>query len=251
MLFSNPQIIQQFNDWYQLPAGREILQQTRETLAQWTGSLAGYYAVELVYLESDQHWCHDSHVRSQFTLTPLSLKSSSTVSELDSLPFESESVDVMLLHHIFEFSEDPYAVMREVHRVLIPGGVCMIIAFNPWSIYGLIQRFKSRMVVPWGGEFFPVRRIKDWLSILDFEIDEVSYIAPLGFHMVHNRQRLAWLPQICDRYLPFFGGVFMLSAVKRVGGTIQGAPEWGRAQRFLKPGVAQPTAPTAFRKEMR
>ena len=55
----------------------------------------------------------------------------------EQLPFDSRSVDIMLLPHTLEFSDDPHQVLREVSRVLTPEGHAVILGFNPFSLWGL------------------------------------------------------------------------------------------------------------------
>ncbi|KQZ89805.1 ubiquinone biosynthesis methyltransferase UbiE [Phycicoccus sp. Root563] len=45
------------------------------------------------------------------------------LSDAEHLPFEDDSVDVVVLNHIYEHVVDPAAVVAEIHRVLSPDGV--------------------------------------------------------------------------------------------------------------------------------
>ena len=38
------------------------------------------------------------------------------------LPFESQSIDLVVLPHVLEFSDNPHQVLREVERILRPEG---------------------------------------------------------------------------------------------------------------------------------
>ncbi|MEZ5458670.1 MAG: methyltransferase domain-containing protein [Steroidobacteraceae bacterium] len=56
---------------------------------------------------------------------------------LTQLPVASDSVDAVLLPHTLEFETDPYAVLREVDRVLTGEGKLLVLGFHPWSLWGL------------------------------------------------------------------------------------------------------------------
>ena len=53
------------------------------------------------------------------------------------LPFDAQSIDLILLPHALEFIDNPHEVLREVDRVLRPEGRVLILGFNPWSLFGL------------------------------------------------------------------------------------------------------------------
>ena len=57
-----------------------------------------------------------------------------TLCDLVALPFASQSIDLVVLPHALEFSDDPHQILREVERVLIPEGQVIICGFNPASL---------------------------------------------------------------------------------------------------------------------
>ena len=90
------------------------------------------------------------------------------------LPIESNSIDLVLLPHILEFSANPHQILREVQRVLVPEGHAIVCGFNPrslWGVRGLFGSVKDEDY-PWQGNFIARPRLKDWLTLLDFEITE-------------------------------------------------------------------------------
>ena len=139
------------------------------------------------------------------------------------LPFSNESLDLIALPHVLEFVESPHEALREIHRVLRPEGRIIISGFNPYSLWGLRQyggNLVNQPFLPKEGQFISHRRIKDWLNLLNYTIDRGKfgcYGIPLN-----NSSRLhgmTFLDKVGDRWWPFMGSVFMLSAVKRIPGT--------------------------------
>jgi len=108
------------------------------------------------------------------------------------LPIANDSVDVVVLPHVLEFSESPHDVLREVERVLVPEGLLVLIGFNPFGALGMwrMLRFalravrtaapggesESKVAAPWTGRFFSSSRIKDWLALLGFDVQTVRPI---------------------------------------------------------------------------
>ena len=52
----------------------------------------------------------------------------------------SDSIDAALLPHTLEFAADPYAIVREVDRVLAAEGQLLVLGFRPLSLWGLRAR---------------------------------------------------------------------------------------------------------------
>jgi SAM-dependent methyltransferase len=145
------------------------------------------------------------------------------------LPFDSQSMDLVVLPHILETSSNPHQVLREVERVLMPEGRVVISGFNPWSLWGARQ--KLPIIKPW----FPseinhqvsLPRLKDWLKLLSFDIDLGHfgcYVPP--FSTQKWLSRTVFFEQAGDRWWPACGAVYVVSAVKRVPGMTLLKPNW-------------------------
>ena len=98
--------------------------------------------------------------------------------EPEALPFPNASLDLVVLPHTLELSVDPHMALREVERVLVPEGRVVIAGLNPLSLWGLRQ-MRVRLCQRWTqeplylpdvGEFIGVRRMRDWLRLLSFEV---------------------------------------------------------------------------------
>ncbi|MCK5831598.1 MAG: methyltransferase domain-containing protein [Methylococcales bacterium] len=91
------------------------------------------------------------------------------------LPIQTESVDLVLVPHLIEFDLNRFQTMREIERVLKPGGDVVIICFNPLNIYVRMQSvWNKKMSDSWHSYFISRGRMSDWLKILNFEIKTTS-----------------------------------------------------------------------------
>lgn len=54
--------------------------------------------------------------------------------DLYALPFENDSVDLVTIHHVLHFLEDPLVALAEAARVLRPGGKLLIVDFAPHEV---------------------------------------------------------------------------------------------------------------------
>jgi SAM-dependent methyltransferase len=90
------------------------------------------------------------------------------------LPYESSSLDLVVLPQVIEHMPDPQAVLDEVDRVLVPGGHVLVSVRNLDSAYGdLWQTTESLAQVPNQGPFTPcsAKQVAGWLSDR-FEIED-------------------------------------------------------------------------------
>ena len=141
------------------------------------------------------------------------------VARLCALPLPSKSVDNLVLHHSLEREEDPRQALREVGRVIAPGGRLILCGFNRFSAWGLRQLYsRIRPDLFSGWRFVNPLRLFDWLALLGFELDEppayLGFGAPLNLGGQAASKPSAWL----GRALPPLGAVLVLSAIKQAHG---------------------------------
>ena len=143
--------------------------------------------------------------------------------DFDALPFDTNSLDLVVLPHALELARDPHLALREVDRVLRPEGRVVIVGFNPGSLWGLRQhwgrlrlrlapRSQRPLFLPRTGEFMRYRRLRDWLRLLSFEVEAGRfgcYRPPVVSAKWLDRYECWW---------PVFGAVYFVVAVKRVRG---------------------------------
>lgn len=87
------------------------------------------------------------------------------------LPIQTESMDLVILPHMLEFDEHRFRTMREIDRVLKPGGELIILTFNPFSYSVLYQYLWERKLSDsWRSHFLGRSRIQDWLQLMNFEV---------------------------------------------------------------------------------
>jgi SAM-dependent methyltransferase len=143
------------------------------------------------------------------------------------LPFESRSLDLLLLPHVLDFTEHPHMVLREAERVLMPEGRLIITGFNPVSLWGGRRLVQGRFRAPWSGSFLPLARIKDWLALLDLEPDGGGF---MGYAPPFDRADwlYGWrfMEFAGDRWWPLAAGVYGIEAVKRQRGMRLITPKW-------------------------
>lgn len=157
------------------------------------------------------------------------------------LPFATQSIDLVILPHVLEFTSEPHQVLREVERVLIPEGQVIVCGFNPASLWGLRQvagRLTGAHFLPMDGEFISLPRLKDWLKLLNMEVNRGHFgcYAP-PFATDAWLKRFSFMEKAGDRWWPYFGAVYMVQAIKRVKGVRLIGPTWNKNSAKSAQGV--------------
>ena len=152
--------------------------------------------------------------------------------ESDFLPFETHSLDLVLLPHVLEFSSNPHEALREVERILVPEGYVILTGINPISLWGfrhLVRNIGDRQQAgyPWEGQLFSQTRIKDWLALLGLEfVSTSSHCYNLPYNHAQWLNRLKLLDFIGSKCWPMLGGIYFIVAKKRVLGLTLLKPNW-------------------------
>jgi hypothetical protein len=171
-----------------------------------------------------------------------SLQKAAFVCDAAALPFSSASLDLVVLPHTLELSDDPHSALREVERVLVPEGRVVICGFNPTSLWGMRQHrahFYSRLgyerlFLPQAGDFIAYRRLRDWLKLLGFEVESARFgcYRP-ALTSPKWLSRFEWMDKLGARWWPIFGSVYFVVAVKRVPGARMLGKTWKKRKKVL------------------
>jgi SAM-dependent methyltransferase len=212
------------HQWFDTPLGQFLLQREQRWLDASLSDVFGYHAVQLGLPERDL--MRESRIPSKLLVNPVATPSTSIVAAFEALPIDAESIDLCVLPHALEFCANPHEILREVNRIMIPEGRIVIMGFNPWSLFGARRLFNAENI-PWNGQFISLVQMKDWLSLLGFEVssgDLACYLPPV--------QSQAWIDRLqgversAAHWLGVTGAVYMLQAVKRVEGMRLIKPKW-------------------------
>jgi SAM-dependent methyltransferase len=215
-------------DWFATPQGAYVLNWELARVDQVVADIFGYYAVQIGLPGIDFLRANRMPNRLSASLRG----SPSVVADAHELPFETESLDLVVLPHLLEFSSEPHQILREVERVLRPEGQVVILCFNPVSLWGVKKLFAAPPYAPWSGEFVSVLRMKDWLKLLNFEMRGGRFGCYRPPYTSEKwLSRLGFLEKAGDRWWPVAGAVYLMQAKKRVPGMRIITPAWRKERR--------------------
>ncbi len=245
-----PEVWHELYDWYDSQVGVQLLKTEQQVLDAILPDLFGYYLVALAHpLQADRFAASRVSRRRVMNLCAQDyhppLEADGFRGEADRLPLQTDSIDVLVLPHVLEFTRQPHEVLREVERVLIAEGHVVILGFNPFSLWGLWRLVLGwRRGAPWCGAFRGVTRVRDWLSLLGFDVLNTRYYffrPPLQHRGI--LRKLTLLERLGQRLWPIFGGGYAIVAKKRVVTLTPVRPRWAARKRLVSTGLVEPMKP--------
>jgi SAM-dependent methyltransferase len=239
---------QMLGQWYQTQLGSKVEATEKELVHMLLSNLFGYQLLHVGSVEQVE-FLANSRISHRMVMdichnTPTSTNSC-FYGQPQAMPVCTDSLDVVLLPHILEFSEQPHNVLREVERTLVPEGHVVILGFNPfslWSLWRWLIGWRGR--IPWCGHFITTTRIKDWLSLLGFDVIERRYyfFRP-PFQQQTVLRKLLFLERFGQRFWPILGGGYVMLARKRVTTLTPIRPRWQPRRKLVTTGLVEPMTP--------
>ncbi len=225
--------------WFDTPLGQFVEQSERHLLANHLQNLFGYHL--LLVGSGNTQWLEASRIPHRIIIPAENELDRNSIGQqcgtliqanASNLPIATDSVDTVILQHALDFNENPHQVLREAERVLMPEGRILICGFNARSLWGLSRVLHLKQdKIPWSGKFQTTSRLKDWLSLLGFELEvhqKAFFRPPLQNKKVLDK--LEFMERLCAKILPFSGAIYLLVAKKKVSNLIPIKPRW-RARR--------------------
>lgn len=241
-------IVKYSKKWYKTLAGQYALEKLDGFCIEVMSEIFGYYAIETGVLSGQHDLLKHSRIATSFSLAANEnnanlvlqedpLKDFALITKPESLPISTDDVDLVVASHVLETTENPHQVLREIDRVLVPEGHCILIGFNPFALShagiklkSVIQRDKHQY------KMRSVNRVRDWLSLLGFEVLDVSY---MGCRPSVKNQKLfdglSWMEKLGEYSGALLGSMYVVHAKKQVIAMRPDKPVW-KAPAVLKGG---------------
>ena len=152
-------IAARYDEWYQTPLGRAVDRFEKEAVFALArprpgaicldvGCGTGNYALELAAIGARAAGVDDSsemlHV-AKGKAERAGLRIPLAQARGEALPFSSGTFDLVIAVTTLEFVRNPEAVVREMMRVLKPGGQLVVGVLTRWSIWALLRRLKGAL----------------------------------------------------------------------------------------------------------
>jgi SAM-dependent methyltransferase len=231
--------------WLQTPAGVYMRAWEQSCLDNLTVDIFGYNAVQIGMPQIDalaaSRMPYKLLADRKTRVAEAPQRAVAVTLDYTELPFASQSVDLVVLPHVLEFSTDPHQVLREVERVLIPEGQVIICGFNPASLWGarhVLRRVGGTSFLPKTEELISMPRMKDWLKLLNMSASQSHFgcYAP-ACRTEKWLSRYGFMDNAGSRWWPYLGSVYIIQAIKRMKGMRMIGPARSRKTASAPAGV--------------
>ena len=203
--------------WRQ-PLGTALLAAESELLAEALDDVFGWEFLQVGAWGEGHELLSGCRTRRRAVVAPAEFtRGADIIARPSQLPVARDSVDAVLLPHTLEFATDPYAILREVDRVLAGDGQLVVLGFSPLSLWGARALGSQAGFPPGIRRVLSPGRVREWLVLLGYEVTATraylhhqpwggsSDTALAAEQMLHR----AW-------YNPLPAGAWMLKVRKRV-----------------------------------
>ena len=208
--------------------GHYIAQREAAVYEQAVADVFGFHALQLGW--SGYDLLAQSRIPYKHYLHTRQTKESSMLCEPEYLPLSENSVDLVCLPHVLEQCSDPKQALREAFRVLVPEGTLILTGVTPLSCLGLRARTGWFKKIGAFKRLFTARRIRDWLSVLGFEVVQSHYLMhALPINDISWLERQARLEKWGACTFGMTGGVYFLVAKKKVLNVRLLKPDWKKS----------------------
>lgn len=215
------------DQWFSSPLGATVLRAQKAKIEPFITRNFGYHILQLGCSETHS-LIQESPVGHKILFSPTyhgNVKQA--VASNEELPLADDVIDVVLIHHALDFTEDSHKLLREATRVLRPGGRLIILGFNPYSNWGVCRLLNRRAGIPWCGRYISSRRIIDWLKLLQLQLDDLSY--NLHFMPLPYSKLLKYTQAVEDwgnKFRSPLGGAYCIVSTKQVQPLTPVSPRW-------------------------
>lgn len=212
--------LQQWNQWLsQNFLGNILLEAEQKCYSSVLERHFGRHAL-IIGVPNQSDLLKETSLACHTLLTPLVSRekiSSYIESDLRELPIMTGSIDLVLLPHTLEFLDNPRQLLNEACRVIKPEGLIVVSGFNPYSTWGVKKLLTKQKTWQWSGNFIPSYKVKNWLSLADFEMEKQTttlFAPPIQHQKMY--EKLSVMEQVGNKCFPQLGGVYILAARAKV-----------------------------------
>lgn len=220
--------------WWRTPLGSDVLLSEIETIQDHLHNSWGDWSMQMSTCRQLPRINHGKIENSIKLVLPDNHGESDITCDPIQVPFEQDAIQSLVLHHVLDFHKRPHQVLREAANIVAPYGRLTVCGFNrlsPLTLKHAIMGFQGKHSIR---RLLNYRQLKDWLHLLGFEIEQVSYCSyEFPSQRWHNSE--GFYTRFMGQYLPRLGGSMVVTARKEKHSMTLKKDTWGAISNSLKP----------------
>ena len=213
------QSIKDFSEFSETFVGSTLISEQLDIFDKYSSKCIGYNLLQLSLQHKKQliqndrvgHYINMSYFKDDDILL------GDLQTDYQNFPISTDSIDNLILHHILEFTDNPYQILRESDRILSDGGNLIIMSFNPMSMLPFVSVSSRILRKPFiRPKYIRLGRVIDWLTVLNYEIlvkKLFFYKLPFNNNWIFNNS--TWLESLGQSIKLPTGLCYLLIAKKR------------------------------------
>ncbi len=210
-------ISKQLSGWMASPLGREMMGAEHERVSDILSNIYGQLSLE-IRASSCQEFVYNQQLRvCRCLLSSPTQMVGDLQCDLTHLPFQDKGFDLILVYHGLEFIERPETFIAALNECLCDGGVIVFVLFNPFSLWGLVQKImpSKALAVSDPVRFVSSQRLKKYCKELKLDcLIKRHVFFRLPVQSVKWLQRLEWMETFGKRFLTMFSASYICVAHK-------------------------------------
>jgi SAM-dependent methyltransferase len=207
--------------FWRMPLGKSLLTAEAQLLGDALEDVFGWEFLQVGAWGEHRELLAGCRTRRKIVVAPSAFGGGADIiARPSALPIGRDSVDAVLLPHTLEFASDPYAIVREVDRVLSGEGQLVVLGFQPFSLWGIRASSSGAGFPPGMRRILSAGRVREWLVLLGYEVVATRaylHCTPWGTGAPATPESTEHSPLLRRTWFnPLPAGAWMLKARKRI-----------------------------------
>ena len=197
--------------WLLDSIGSRLIKDEQRAFSNLSVSSFGNYFLQLGIWGKSNSFAHHIAIKNRFLINTHSFGEIDLVADLDHLPLQNQTIDVVFLPHTLEQFDNHLGILGSIVNTINESGTLIVLGFNPASLWGLRYWASGKSFLPGIKRLISPHQYNLWLINLGFRVELIHY-----FHAIIPLRKRHDLPLMYKILNPFLCGCYMIVAKKEI-----------------------------------
>ena len=197
--------------WLLDSIGSRLIIDEQQAFSDLSISSLGNYFLQLGIWGHSNTFTDNTPIKNRFLITAHSFGEIALVADLDRLPLQDQTIDVVFLPHTLEQYDNHLEILSSCVNTISESGSLVALGFNPASLWGVRHLFSGKNFLPGIQRLISPNQYTHWLVHLGFRVEKIHY-----FHAIIPLRKRHELPLTYKILNPFLCACYMIVARKEI-----------------------------------